>query len=78
MGLKQAKVRNRTGRNSSEIDKAAFEQIMKDNWDSIREDILAQSTQERDAAKTGLVDKIPNAKTLLDVLYAEDSEIEDF
>ena len=78
MGAKPSRIKLRTGRNSDNIDAAGFMKIMEDNWDTLREDIMAINEDERPAALTNLSDKIPSAKPLLEIMYNEDGDLDEF
>ena len=78
MGTKPSRIKLRTGRGADSVDAAGFADIMKDNWDSIKEDIKEMNEEERAAALSNLNDKIPDGKELLELMYREDSEVEEF
>ena len=78
MGPKPSKIKLRTGRNSDDIDAAAFVTIMKDNWDTVRADIMEMNEEQRDQALSDLCDKIPDAKPILELLYNEDGDVDEF
>ena len=79
MGLKlSTRVRNRQNRGGDDIDKAAFEQIIKDNWDTLRNDIFAASPEEQAEALKKVSDQIPEAKEILVAMYDKDGAVEDF
>ena len=51
---------------------------MKDNWDSVRKEILAFSDEEKATIKDDLSEKIPDAKSLVDVLFDSEADSELF
>ena len=51
---------------------------MEDNWESIKGDIKEMNEEERAAALSNLNDKIPDGKELLELMYREDSEVDEF
>ena len=77
MGLKQARIRHKSGR-GGEIDADGFIEIMKDNWDNIRGTIMDMDEEDRANELSDLEAKIPAAKSLLAILYDEEGDVEAF
>ena len=51
------------------MDAASFVELIRENWDTMKAVILDASPSEREEGKAMILEEIPGAKPLLDILY---------